>query len=582
MDKLFGCALSVSLVAAQHVGKQKVEEHLPMSHEYCSESVGGCLREDTNIVLDQNWRWVHNVNGYTNCFDNDKWIPSFCPDPLTCSQNCALDGVDQQTWAGTYGVNSFGTGIQQKFIEPGGNVGTRVYLMEDEDTYKIFHMKNKEFSFEVELSTLPCGINAALYFVEMEADGGLASSGGLNTAGAKYGTGYCDAQCPNDIKFVGGKGNVDNAMRVCCAEMDIWESNSISTAVTPHPCSIDKGSKLCDGDTCYCDSDGCDFNSYREGVKDFYGPGSNYTVDSTKPITVVTQFLTSDGTDIGDLSEIRRFYVQDGKKIPNSESTLGSDSLTDEVCKNQKELFGEENKFAARGGMKSLGDAMDRGMVLTMSIWDDTAAHMLWLDSTYPTDATGPGAERGPCSVDSGVPADVRRDNPNAFVRWSNVKYGDIGATYPGLPPAPAPPTPPTPVPQCSDGTFLGEACGYNCDANCNCGRCNSKPGCMSADKCLDPTGCNAGGNARWCGSFTPSPPGPPAPTPPPPPPPQCAQRDGTYTGPACGYACDSNCNCGHCNTKPGCMSEDQCLGPCNSGNNAKWCPGGANNVTLV
>merc|ERR1739845_335591 len=87
----------------------------------------------------------------------------------------------------------------------------------------------------------------------------------------------------------------------------------------------------------------------------------------------------------------------------------------------------------------------------------------------------------------------------------------------------------------------------------------------MSADKCLDPTGCNGGGNARWCGSFTPSPPSPPAPTPPPPPPPQCKQRDGSYTGPACGYACDSNCNCGRCNTKPGCNSEDQCLVTCNT-----------------
>jgi len=42
----------------------------------------------------------------------------------------------------------------------------------------------------------------------------------------------------------------------------------------------------------------------------------------------------------------------------------------------------------------------------------------------------------------------------------------------------------------------------------------------------------------------------------------------------ACGYNCDDECNCGHCNTKPGCMSEDQCMGNCNGGNNAKWCGG--------
>lgn len=35
-----------------------------------------------------------------------------------------------------------------------------------------------------------------------------------------------------------------------------------------------------------CDKDGCDYNPYRAGVKDFYGP--NKTVDSTKELTVVT------------------------------------------------------------------------------------------------------------------------------------------------------------------------------------------------------------------------------------------------------------------------------------------------------
>ena len=33
---------------------------------------------------------------------------------------------------------------------------------------------------------------------------------------------------------------------------------------------------------------------------------------------MVTQFLTDDGTDNGDLVEVRRLYVQDGKLIDNS------------------------------------------------------------------------------------------------------------------------------------------------------------------------------------------------------------------------------------------------------------------------
>ena len=33
-----------------------------------------------------------------------------------------------------------------------------------------------------------------------------------------------------------------------------------------------------------------------------------------------------------------------------------------------------------------------------------------------------------------------------------------------------------------------------------------------------------------------------------------------THCG-ACGYACDASCDCGRCNTKPGCMTSGQCLG---------------------
>ena len=100
--------------------------------------------------------------------------------------------------------------------------------------------------------------------------------------------------------------------------------------------------------------------------------------------------------------------------------------------------------------------------------------------------------------------------------------------------------------------------CGHGCDANCNCGVCKTTK-CDSESLCLGP--CNAGHNAKWCGG---------GPTPPPPPAPPGPHPAGNCQ--ACGYNCDADCNCGHCNTKPGCSSETQCLGPCDSGHNAKWC----------
>jgi hypothetical protein len=47
-------------------------------------------------------------------------------------------------------------------------------------------------------------LNGALYFVSMDADGGMSKYSG-NKAGAKYGTGYCDSQCPRDLKFINGQ-----------------------------------------------------------------------------------------------------------------------------------------------------------------------------------------------------------------------------------------------------------------------------------------------------------------------------------------------------------------------------------------
>ena len=45
----------------------------------------------------------------------------------------------------------------------------------------------------------------------MDEDGGLSKYSG-NKAGAKYGTGYCDAQCPRDLKFINGEvgGSAEN------------------------------------------------------------------------------------------------------------------------------------------------------------------------------------------------------------------------------------------------------------------------------------------------------------------------------------------------------------------------------------
>lgn len=78
-----------------------------------------------------------------------------------------------------------------------------MYLMKDTNTYQHFNLIGNELAFDVDLSTVACGLNSALYFVAMPADGGRSTQP-ENTAGARYGTGYCDAQCARDLKFLGG------------------------------------------------------------------------------------------------------------------------------------------------------------------------------------------------------------------------------------------------------------------------------------------------------------------------------------------------------------------------------------------
>ncbi|KAI1319666.1 glycoside hydrolase [Xylariaceae sp. FL0255] len=402
---------------------------------------GTCTTQQGEVTIDANWRWVHDVNGYTNCYTGNTWNTTICSSATTCAANCALDGAD---YSGTYGASTSGNALTLKFVTQGSystNIGSRLYLMSSPTEYEMFTLLGNEFTFDVDVSNLGCGLNGALYFVSMDEDGGMAKYP-TNKAGAKYGTGYCDSQCPRDLKFINGQANCASwtpstndanagvgGMGSCCSEMDIWEANSISTAFTPHPCTT-VGQEMCEADACggtyssnryagECDPDGCDFNSYRQGVTDFYGLGM--TVDTKSKFTVVTQFIT--GSD-GNLESINRFYVQDGKVIPNSDSTIAGTSgnnINADYCTAQKTAFGDTDSFSDKGGLAQMSKALAGGMVLVMSLWDDHYSNMLWLDSDYPTtkNASTPG-----------VPSDVESSEASDSVIYSNIKFGPINSTF--------------------------------------------------------------------------------------------------------------------------------------------------------
>jgi len=456
------------LANAQSAGNFETEGNPTITLKECTND-GGCISTTAKVTLDANWRYIHVNGGYENCYEGNEWTGDFCSsgDPELCAKNCALEQVSSDKYENTYGIEQLDNGFRMNFVtedEYGTNVGGRVYVLDGDDKYKMWHLKNREFSIDIDVSEVQCGMNGALYFVEMDELGG--KNLGDNQAGAKYGTGYCDAQCPHDMKFISGEANVidwtpnpkdfSNNMGAgkygsCCAEMDIWEANSMATAYTPHPCNL--GGNLsnpaqykCEGIDCgdtdqgerydgVCDKDGCDINPYRMGNKEFYGRGEEFTVNTLKPMTVVTQFLTTDGTDEGDLSEIRRFYVQDGNIIHSPASTIlsnNADSITDEFCADKKELFENINDFGEKGGNAGMGESLDRGHVLALSLWDDVEVNMLWLDSAYPLDkpVDDPGIKRGDClGGETSTPEYVRENFPDAGVTFQNAAIGEIGST---------------------------------------------------------------------------------------------------------------------------------------------------------
>lgn len=206
-------ALATSLVAAvvrgQQVGTQQTETHPSMTWQKCTGTGGtSCTNQNGKVVIDSNWRWVHDktANSYTNCYSGNEWNATLCPDNVKCAANCALEGADYKA---TYGAEASGNSLKLTFVTKGTyatNIGSRLYLMDTDTSYAQFKLLNQEFTFDVDVSNLPCGLNGALYFVSMDADGGMKKYS-TNKAGAKYGAGYCDAQCPRDLKFINGEAS---------------------------------------------------------------------------------------------------------------------------------------------------------------------------------------------------------------------------------------------------------------------------------------------------------------------------------------------------------------------------------------
>lgn len=278
------------------------------------------------------------------------------------------------------GVWTDGDALSQRLVtvNPWGNtVGQRLYLLSsDGEKYETFNFLGNEIAFDVDISQIPCGLNAAFYTIEMDPAGAAAPE-----VGAAYGSGYCDAQ------FL-GTGDIG------CAEFDIWEANRAATVYTTHACTATgqfaKGSAT-------CDSNGCGYNAYRDSKdQKFYGNETSFTIDTSKPFTVVTQFVASGST----LTSVVRKYIQYGRVIESAGALDGN------RCTN------------SQYSLAQMGKSLSLGHVLAFSLWD-SASGLDWLD----------GGNNGPCSGQNESASYLEENFPDATITWSNIRFGKIDST---------------------------------------------------------------------------------------------------------------------------------------------------------
>jgi len=168
--------------------------------------------------------------------------------------------------------------VAAHFSSPGGSTyhvppNGRGYIHEtpdlDQSNPRYFkpNLIGGSVEYDVDLSHHECGCVAAFYLVKMP---GKHQDGTywMNTDG----WGYCDA---NQVD-----GNY-------CPEFDIMEANKWAWATTPHKCDSPSNK----GFYSNCDHDGqCQQNTTRNLAWAGFGPGGNYTIDTTKPFHAKISF----------------------------------------------------------------------------------------------------------------------------------------------------------------------------------------------------------------------------------------------------------------------------------------------------
>lgn len=182
-------ALLTGLAIAQKpIGGE--DNHPPIKTWRCSHA-DGCVEHQNYIVLDSLAHPVYQAANGQSCGSWGNPPPEdACPTKEECAENCVMEAVKDYS---SYGIETADDALTLYQLVDGQHKSPRVYLLDEtKQEYEMLQLTGYEFTFDVDVSRLPCGMNGALYLSEMLADGGKSE---LNKGGANFGTGYCDAQC---------------------------------------------------------------------------------------------------------------------------------------------------------------------------------------------------------------------------------------------------------------------------------------------------------------------------------------------------------------------------------------------------
>jgi len=210
-------------------------------------------------------------------------------------------------------------------------------------SYRQFSLVNRDLSFDVDLSGVPCGCNGAIYLVGMSSPN-------------QWNSNYCDIQMSGDQR---------------CLEVYLLEGNAKAVQSTLHTAE-GKGNE---GHS--CNQDGCYASLGKDrSTAHLYGPGASEGIDTSRPFTVSATFREAHDEN-GAPGVAYDVTLMQSDSVSGSGSSRSVHFFDSEAVAGSHSADGSPQPVPAADRTRTR-DALLNKMVLVVSLW--TADDLSWLD----------------------------------------------------------------------------------------------------------------------------------------------------------------------------------------------------------